>query len=148
MATFEIVPFVGAEPLRFGMTPGDAHALLGEPRSSSLNRRGELDEDYPELSTGYSKADGTLVELGFVSLASVVFRGIDVFNDAQALSVLTRADGGPLEGLDFIVFPSLGIALADFFSEQESDRAITVFARGRWTDLKGFKPFVLKDDAR
>jgi len=143
MKQFEIQPFVGALPLRFGMTRDEVHGVVGSPRAVRTNRFGELDEDYLEVSAGYDKTDAKLCELGFVRSVDVRFRGIDLFRDAGAISLLVEADGSPLEGLGFIVFPSLGIALADFGSEQDTDQAITVFARGRWSDLKHFKPFRL-----
>lgn len=148
MKHFEIQSFVGALPLRFGMTPNEVHGILGSPRTVRTNRLGEKDEDYLQASAGYDKESTMLKELGFVQPAVVLFRDIDLFRDADAIPRLVEADGAPLEGLGFIVFPTLGIALTDFFSEQESDRAITVFARGRWTDLKGFKPFSIAGSSR
>lgn len=147
MINFEVKPFEGAGPLRFGMSPEDVHVHLGEPRASRRNRRGELDEDYSEATAGYTVADDRLVEVAFVSAALVTYCGVDLLNDESALSLLVRADGSPVSGLDIIVFPSLGIALTDYFSEQKSDRVVTVFARGRWDDLKGFEPFSL-DESR
>lgn len=141
MKQFEILPFVGALPLRFGMTSDEVHGILGGPRAVRTNRLGEKDEDYHEASAGYDKASAMLVELGFVQPSVVRFHGIDLFRDADAILRLADADGAPLEGLGFVVFPALGIALADFHSEQESDRVVTVFARGRWSDLKHFSPY-------
>lgn len=141
MRRFNILPFEGAGPVRFGMTPSEVHECIGEPSSVRTNRFGERDEEYFDVGAGYARSDETLIELGFVSSASVTFRGIDLFRDRRALSMLVEADGAPVQGLGFIVFPALGIALADFFSDQECDRAITVFARGRWTDLKDVVPF-------
>lgn len=143
MKTFDVIPFVGAGSLHFGMSPTEAHRLLGEPRNSSYNSNGELDEDYAGISIGYSRGDERLVEIGFVCPTSVSLNGSNLFADRNVVEMLASLDKAPIEGLGFIVFPNLGIALADFFSEQESDRAITVFARGRWNDLKGFKPFAL-----
>jgi len=142
LVSFEVRPFEGAGPLRFGMTSGEVHAHLGAPRIVRRNRRGELDEDYSVASAGYAGSDERLVEVAFTSAVSVTFGGANLFRDDDAVSVLVGLDGGPLAGLDIIVFPSLGIALADYFSEQESDRVITVFAKGRWTKLKGFVPFL------
>ena len=143
MKTFEVIPFVGAGPLRFGMNPTEVHQILGMPRRSSFSRRSELDEDYAGISIGYSRDAERLVEIGFVIPTSVRFNGSSLFAEQNVVEMLASLDTAPVEGLGFIVFPHLGIALADFFSEQESDRAITVFAHGRWDDLKGFKPFAL-----
>lgn len=71
----------------------------------------------------------------------VRFQGFNLFAAPAAVEMLTVADGTPMEGIGLIVFLNLGIALADFDSEQESDRAVQVFERGRWDSIKSLKPY-------
>ncbi len=146
MITFDICPFVGAGPLNFGMRPEQVELILGLPRLSRKNPIGETEQRYESVVARYDPHDHTLCEISFTSKSDVRFCGVSVFDDRTGLEKMFSIEDGAVEALGFIVFPHLGIALADFFSEQESDRAITVYARGRWTDLKGFKPFILERD--
>jgi len=142
MVTFDISPFEGAGAIRFGMDAGQARTVLGTPDRTRTNPAGETEDRYIGVVVRYDCTTSRVCELSFSTPSDVRFAGKSLFRDQRAVPALALADRAPLEGLGLIVFPSLGIALADFFSEQEGDRAITVFARGRWKDLKGFKPFV------
>lgn len=142
MTAFDIRPYDGAGPLVLGMSPAEVHASLGQqPRNTAWTKEGERDEDYPALSACYSKATDTLVEFALTSRLDVRFQGVNLFTTPAALGVLAAADGGPLEGLGSIVFPALGIAVIDFDSDQESDRVVSIFQRGRWDAIKHLKPY-------
>lgn len=140
MTAFNVRPLEGVGPLAFGMSPEDVHALLGEPRMQKANPLGQRDERYPGFRVRYSADSDLMCEVTFSTDCNVVFAGISLFTDDAAIQQLTEKDGHALQGLGYLVFPNLGIALADFDSDQESDKAVTVFARGQWTDLQGFSP--------
>lgn len=59
MQEFTIAPFIGAIPLRFGMTPADLTALLGPPSWSFRNPAGILVEERADfhVNVGYSASD-------------------------------------------------------------------------------------------
>lgn len=141
MTAFNIRPFLGIGPLVLGMLPGDVHRILGEPRSASKSRSGERSDSYAHLTASYAKDTEKLVELGMGSQFDVQFQGVSLFSDPRALDVLFAADSGALESAGFIVFPSIGVALGDFDSDQESDRVVSIFQRGRWDAMKGMKPY-------
>lgn len=141
MTVFDIRPFHGVGPLELGMQPEDVHRVLGEPRSVSRSRQGERSDNYPHLTASYAKGTDKLVELGIGSQVDVRFQGVSLFSDPRALDVLVAADGGPLESVGFIVFPSIGVVLADFDSDQDSDRVVGVFEKGRWDAASNMTPF-------
>jgi hypothetical protein len=140
--SFEVVSYVGAQPLLFGMTQAQAEVVVGIPLESSLNQRGEHNAQYDSFSIRYSPKGGTLVEIGFSNSARVLFRGIDVFADPEAFPKLVGHDSNPYEYFGFIILLDLGITLTGFHDNDESQRALTAFVRGRWDHLKGkFKDF-------
>lgn len=104
------------------------------------NPLGQRDERYDGFRVRYAADTDRVCEVTFSTTCSVTFESISLFSDATAVQQLAEKDGQALQGLGYIVFPSVGIALADFDSDQETDKAITAFARGEWTDLKGFNP--------
>lgn len=137
---FDIRPYQGVGSLVFGTSPAEVHAVLGPPvrtRSSNYERI----DTFQGFTVAYSGETGQFVEAAFSSAMDVRFHGINLFTASAAVEMLTVADGVPMEGLGFIVFLNLGIALADFDSEQESDRAVQVFERGRWDSIKSLKPY-------
>ena len=140
MAHFDIRPYEGVGLLAFGMKPEEVHAAVGEPRMQRSNPLGQRDERYEGFRVRYTADTDRVCEVTFSTTCSVTFVGISLFSDATAVQQLAERDGQALQGLGYIVFPSLGIALADFDSDQESDKAVTVYAQGEWTDLKGFNP--------
>lgn len=140
MTHFDIRPYVGVGSLAFGMTLEEVHAVVGEPRMQRPDPMGQKDERYEGFRVRYTADTDRVCEVTFSTTCRVTLEGISLFADATAVQQLAERDGQALQGLGYIVFPSLGIALADFDSDQESDKAVTVYARGEWADLKGFNP--------
>ena len=83
---------------------------------------------------------GLMCEVTFSTACDVLFAGVSLFTDAAAVQQLADRDGHALQGLGYVVFPNLGIALADFDSDQKSDKAISVFSKGQWSDMEGLSP--------
>jgi len=72
--TFEIVSYVGAKPLLFGMDQNEGANIITEnPRAQTFNDSGELDVQYASFSVRYSSVDSKLVEIGFSDSAKVMF---------------------------------------------------------------------------
>lgn len=141
MRSFAIVPFEGAGFLRFGTSPAEVRRILGRPVTSNVSRNGEPYDWYDFLTATYDRETGMLCEIALSPESDVRFQGVDVFRDPNALKALAANDSQPVTDLGFVVFPRLGIVLADFLSDQRSDRVVIVHGRGRWTDLDRFRPF-------
>lgn len=139
---FEIISYVGAKPLLFGMNQGQVEAIIGPPQNMTTNGFGEPDASYQSFSIRYSKQNKTLVEIGFSPTAIVTIRGINPFTQESAFRDLVRQDSSPYEYVGFIILLDLGITLTGFHDRDPSQLAITAFARGRLDDMKSqFKRF-------
>ncbi|HEX3625147.1 MAG TPA: hypothetical protein VH280_06965 [Verrucomicrobiae bacterium] len=140
--SFEIISYVGAKPLLFGMTRGQVEAIVGPPITKTTDDLGETEASYKSFNIQYSKQDKSLVEVGFSKSAGVKIHGLDLFNDPKAFLHLLREDSCPYESFGFIILLDLGITLTGFHDGDPNQLAITAFARGRWDHLKSdFKKF-------
>jgi hypothetical protein len=143
LIVFEIAPFEAAGPIRFGMTRTEVHAALGDPIRETRNRRGEIDESWGAVSVRYAVEDGRVVEVGLVPPAIATYKGHDVFASPDSMRLLQADDPAPMEYMGFVVFLLLGITLTGFHDDDDSQRAVTAFARGRWDHLRSkLRPFV------
>jgi hypothetical protein len=134
---FEIVSYVGAKPLLFGMTETQAEGLVGRPLRTTLNNLREGNAQYESFSVRYSPQSGELLEVGFSSGAKVMITGIDLLREKEAFPRILQQDSCPYEYFGFVILLDLGITLTGFHDHDESQRAVTAFARGRWDHLKG-----------
>lgn len=140
--SFEIVSYIGAKPLLFGMTEDQVKAVVGHPKRMTTNGLGEPDALYNSFSIRYSKQDKTLVEIGFSDDATVTIRGVNPFSQKNAFRDLLREDSCPYEYYGFIILLDLGITLTGFHDNDPDQLAITAFTRGRWDHLKSkFRKF-------
>jgi hypothetical protein len=133
---FEIISYVGAKPLLFGMTEAQVESLVGRPLGTMLNNLGERNAQYELFSVRYSHQSGALLEIGFSSGAKVMIHGLDLFGDKEAFPKLLREDSCPFEYFGFVILLDLGITLTGFHDNDASQLAVTAFVRGRWDHLK------------
>lgn len=133
---FEIVSYVGAKPLLFGMTVAQAESIVGPPLRTSINNLGEQNAQYKSFSIRYSSQHGALAEVGFSTDAKVAIRGIDLFHDPEAFLKLIREESSPYESFGFVILLDLGITLTGFHDNEAGQRAVTAFVRGRWDQAK------------
>lgn len=135
-----IEPYEAIGPLRFGMSRDEVVAAIGNPKRVSNNRRGNPVLWYDWLNV-IIEPDG-LVEVGFGPEAPVSIGGMNPFSDPDTFINLCKLDGSPHEVLGFIVLQRLGITLTGFHDNDESQKSITAFARGRWDVLNSkMEPF-------
>lgn len=150
--SYEISPYVGVGPLRFGMTPAQTLQILGAPRFSRRDAH-RLRQMYglagPALT--FRAAAGSeeveLAEIGFArTAADIVYRGTNLFTGKRpaVVSLLCSEDPEPKEIAGTLVFARLGITLTGFHSGPEESMAVTAFALGIWdTQLVGAELFKL-----
>lgn len=131
----EFVPYIGALPLRFGMSRAKVKAVIGaepHPRFSRATR-----DHFDALSVNYD-SDGLSAEFClFPEKVRVVFDGIVLLGDGgvtNPVPVLLDRDPEPVESLGFLVFPGLGVNITGFHDGDESQLAFNVFRRGFWDD--------------
>jgi hypothetical protein len=132
----ELFPYIGAGPLKFGMSPPEVSGALGTPESMDRNHLGQRVEHRSFITLGYSQStDGTLNHIGFArQMTGVRYRKLKIFDgqNQQVLRVLAAEDGNPLIYLGFAILPNLGFALTGFHDNDESQLAIILFPKGAW----------------
>ena len=137
---FDIHPYEGPLPLRFGASEAEVLELLGEPRCKSSNFRRDQIFDYEHMNVGFGR-DGVVMHAGFSPGANVLFRGTNVFHPGVFEQML-EIDGAPMEAFGIIVLLNVGITFSGFHDGGESQKAVTAFTRGEYDQLKGrMKPF-------
>lgn len=140
--SFDIQPLIGPLPLRFGMSEDQVCDLLGPPQDKSINRRKEPDWDYGEFSIRFGCTGGGVVEVGFLPEAELNLFGLDLFGDPKSFNEIVSKNSDVFESYGFIIIPSLGLTFTGFHDGNEGDKAITVFARGRWDEKSNeLQPF-------
>lgn len=146
----EINPYIGVGKLRFGMTKDEVETILGAPEESDVHPLGEVSEDRfgSSVLTLYSKTDDTLVQVGFSRWTQgVAYKTTDIFHGdpRKVLEFLIQEDGQPFVSMGIIVLLNLGITLTGFHDKASEERAVTVFAKGRWdSEVEDLKPFKMK----
>ena len=134
---FDIEPFIGVGKLQFGMSSRQVANAIGNPDSSRKTFLGEVKEYRREngLITTYTKDTDDLIEIGFSSnITELQYKGRKLFVE-PALAIfdeLIREDGLPYETVGFIVLLKLGMTVTGFHDGAEEQKAVTVFAQGRW----------------
>jgi len=128
---FDIYPYVGALPVRFGAARDDMPHYV-----SSTAKPGKKNEDwFGSVRVAYSD-EGKVVELGFgphdVALS---FLGISLWSGDRIedpMPLLLSHDSDPFEFYGFIVFEKIGVTCTGFHDDDRGQRAITVYRRGLW----------------
>jgi hypothetical protein len=139
-----IEPYIGAGSIKFGASEVNVIAQCGVPIRSALNRFDENVLDYDERTI--TIAQNGVVEIGFVPQQGITLRGLDLFNDKKAFLELCLQDGQALEFVGFVILPRFGVTFTGFHAGPEEDKAVTVFARGRWDRFRAdARPFRLKN---
>jgi hypothetical protein len=145
---FELQSFVGALPLRFGMTSEDVKAVLGEDGKVSTNFLGGMSLNYyrtgADICIGFDKDSGLATHFGLGKLSTVRFRGLDVFGDATAWQSIVRMSSDCHEWVGFVHCCDLGLSLSGFHDGDTSQLGICVYPEGRYDKHRPkFKPFAL-----
>lgn len=135
-STLVIEPYLSVGPIRFGATESAVAAAFGTPQSVDRNIMGELNYGFEGLSVRFSKQGNRVVEVGLSPSIEVSLSSINLFRDPDAFERICRLDGSPFESVGFIVLLRLGITMTGFHDEDDSQLAVTAFARGRWDEVR------------
>jgi hypothetical protein len=127
---FDIYPYLGPLPLRFGTPRRDVPTCLGIPGRPSRNG-----DWFGSVRVGYYDTE-EVVEVGFgprdVTLSFLGKRLWDDERTEDPMPLLLRHDSAPIEFYGFVVFLKIGVTCTGFHDDDHSQRAITVFRRGLW----------------
>jgi hypothetical protein len=134
MNSFDLQPYVGALPVRFGMFRRDVRLLFRQPPKTCGQQR---DDWFGPIRIGYEQ--DAVVEMGFgPGDCALQFCGQELWtpgSQPDPLPLLLRHDPEPLELHGFLVFRELGMTVTGYHDDDPGQRAITCFIRGRWDSL-------------
>ncbi len=134
MITFDIQPYAGALPVRFGMSHSEVRALI--PLTPKVVGH-QQDDYFDKVRVGYEH--DAVVELGFApGDCCLRFSGHWLWTPQQQpdpLPYLLCLDSKPLESYGFLVFRELGITVTGYHDDDKNQRAISCFVRGRWDKI-------------
>jgi hypothetical protein len=144
---FDIEPFVGALPVRFGMNRDEVHASLGRPEASRpiWNKSGTTDYwNKARINVGYDNA-GTVTHAGFGPGGyTLSLRGRQLWSIAEQPDpnpLLLLLDPTPLESVGILIFPAIGISTSGYHDDDDAQLSVTASPPGAWDDvLKKARP--------
>ena len=138
---FNIEPFVGALPVRFGMHRPEVHHMLGQPEASHpiWDRSGTIDYwNESRINVGYDNA-GIVRHVGFcpggceLSVCGTLLWSLDEQPDPNPH--LLRRDPAPVESVGILTYPALGISTSGYHDGDEAQLALTASSIGTWDDV-------------
>jgi hypothetical protein len=138
---FNIEPFVGALPVRFGMHRSEVHRLLGPPEASHpiWDESGTTDYwNHSRINVGYDNA-GIVMHVGLcpggceLSLRGTLLWSLEHQPDPNP--PLLRLDPTPVESVGILIYPALGISTTGYHDDDESQLAVTASPSGTWDDV-------------
>jgi hypothetical protein len=123
---FNIEPFVGALPVRFGMHRSEVHRLLGPPEASHPIWGPSGTTDYwneSRINVGYD-IEGVVKHVGFcpggceLSLCGTLLWSLEDQPDPNPHLLLR--DPAPAESLGILIYPALGISTSGYHDGDEA----------------------------
>ncbi len=148
--TLSFMPYVGAAPLIFGITRDQAIEILGEPQLRMPNSplAGESLE-YTGVSLAFDE-NGKLMQIGFDGHfpGTLLFEGVDVFKDQDAMKILVTRDGNPFLWVGFLMLLNLGVRLGGYHDEADEGKTVSLFMKGRYdSKIPRFAPYEPRKDS-
>ena len=131
---YSIEPFVGPLPLRFGMTPGEVAALIGDADHVFTDPVDGISESRAGLSLGYDAQHGLLSDAVF-SAGGLSFHEVNLFEVDDVINFLRGYDNFPEVAVGMVFFLGLGLRLSGFHDGDVRQKAIGVCAAGRWDEF-------------
>lgn len=128
----EIKSYGSVGSISFGMSVDELVKAVGEPKKITKNRLGEIDYKYDVFRVALSAKDSRVVEVGLLPETEARLNGVDIFSSPDAFASLLKMDGDPYEYVGFIILLNLGITITGFHDNTDAQKAVTVFAKGRW----------------
>lgn len=139
---FDIKPYEGVGPFRFGMNEDEVRAHIRQDIKRVIDREGNICYQLIECRMCFDKETEKLVSIGLYPESNAMYDGLQLFHDESAFVKMIKLDGSPFETVGFIVLLNLGMTMAGYHDNDESQKSITVFTRGLWDKFRdSFNPF-------
>lgn len=133
---WEIFPFLGVGPIKFGMSPKEVESVIG--RADSFDQdigyiREYRHTDLPIVS--YDHNCVTEIE-AFYDVKKIIFKSRLIFEEPgrSILQFLEHENGGAALNVGVVLFNNIGITTGRLDQSSPSDWSITAFSQGLWDD--------------
>jgi hypothetical protein len=136
MNDMNLIPYIGVGPIRFEMAPEDVEKALGKPNSITISGRGETEEHRGEITVRYDSETNDVVEMSFGTNSGLMLDEVCLSSSSDLTKYLMSKDPNPVECFGFLLYLGLGIAATGFHDEDEDQKAISIFKKGRWDSMK------------
>lgn len=130
---FEIDPYAGVGPVKFGMSKKDVEKILGKPEDAYKDFLDRTVEVRGSISIKYAKSK--VNEVSFLDGVDVFLNGINILKDKDAIKKLDSL-GQPHNSVGFKIYFDLGIMVTGF-SKKKEDKTLSVFAKELEPLLRG-----------
>lgn len=148
---WEIKPFVGLGPIRFGMTPqevGGFDNVIGTVRKTYSGYDGSWNERRAISMPNFGYVNNQLIFIGTAwPMKDVFWNGLEVYQSdpKSVLQALERANCGAKIIFGVVTFDHLGIEVSGFYLEKENkfydpasgeqdDRGLSILERNKYND--------------
>ena len=138
---WNIVPYVGMGPIKFGMNPDEVSEILGAPkrvRTSGNSLRESRGLEMPIIR--YKDNKVTQIE-AFYDVKNVTLGDVNIFGDdgLQVMQTLETKNGGAKIDVGITIFENLGITAGRLDEDVPGEHSITAFCKGYWdNDMEDF----------
>jgi hypothetical protein len=144
-----IQPYVGVGNIKFGMDQNEIQKILGQPEDVLARKNNSINEYRTDITipiTHYT--NGILDEITFSRQTEILLlNDMNILrqNEKTVLEYILKLDPDTKYYAETVISLGLGLSFTGFHNGEESDKAVTVFARGVFDILIGEAvPFVLR----
>lgn len=124
---YDLIPYISVGDIKFGMTKTDlVNVFSKEPDLISVSFSKRTTLEWGTIKVRLNKK-GLVDEVSFIDDCSVLYDGMDIFNDPKTIKELTKREK-PYNTVGFKVFFEFGIAITGF-STKKDYKSLSVFSK-------------------
>lgn len=131
---WNIVPYVGMGPIKFGMNPDEVSEILGP--SKSVTTRGVTLRELRAIDMPMIRyRDNKVTEIeAFNKVKNVILDDVNIFDDdgRRILRALETKNNGAKIYVGAVMFETLGVTTGRLDEDVASGHSITAFCKGHW----------------
>ncbi|KIQ16518.1 hypothetical protein RT99_20875 [Flavobacterium sp. MEB061] len=129
MCKLDILPFIGTETYKLGMSFDEVKKNLNDQIQIIENKKGKKIIDG---MVSMKFINDELSEFSILESDQVFFENLDVFSDT--FHEILKQNYGAVYKYGFLIFDQIGIALSGY-AEKEEQKTITVYRKGAWNHI-------------
>lgn len=131
MYKLDILPFIGTETYKLGMSFDEAKKTLNDQIQIIENKKEKkIIDGMGMVSMKFTNDE--LSEFSILESDQVFFENLDVFSDT--FHEILKQNYDAVYKYGFLIFDQIGIALSGY-TEKEEQKTITVYRKGAWNHI-------------